>query len=346
MAAVAGVARPARAQNSGENLRARRRGRGRRLAMAARRRPARKAGLQSLHADADRARRALHLLFERRRPRHAHCRRRQRRALEGLDGICLVAHSYAGWPCGAALDRTGDKVASVVWLDAFKPEDGRALIDLVALRRGDIRRCCGARRARHAAVAEAVDRRRQRARRSLVRAKLTPQPIATYVQSLRYGGGLERIAKKTYVRLPDFPNPTFDRAYSACKADESWSTRRTRRLRPLRHARRAGAADGIAAARRVRAAVRRRLTRLATANAAARQGGRASRRRPQRRRRRRSPRRSRDVRGPKRASGLDRQRVTDLGHDQRQAQAGRQLVQLRIVGEARAQQRGSLLSSR
>ena len=51
---------------------------------------------------------------------------------ESLDGFCLVAHSYAGWPCGAALDRVGDKVASVVWLDAFKPEDGRALIDLVA----------------------------------------------------------------------------------------------------------------------------------------------------------------------------------------------------------------------
>ena len=51
---------------------------------------------------------------------------------ESLDGVCLVAHSYAGWPCGAALDRFGDKVASVVWLDAFKPEDGRRLIDLVA----------------------------------------------------------------------------------------------------------------------------------------------------------------------------------------------------------------------
>ncbi len=144
---------------------------------------------------------------------------------ESLDGICLVAHSYAGWPCGAALDRVGDKVASVVWLDAVKPEDGRALIDLVA---------ASARQTYDEATAKgelgmplptrlstaSVNPRDE----SFVRAKLTPHPIATYMQALRYDGGLERIAKKTYVRLPDFPNPSFDRAYAACKGDKSWST--------------------------------------------------------------------------------------------------------------------------
>ena len=31
---------------------------------------------------------------------------------ESLDGFCLVAHSYAGWPCGAALDATLSPIAS------------------------------------------------------------------------------------------------------------------------------------------------------------------------------------------------------------------------------------------
>ncbi|MGA2495787.1 MAG: alpha/beta fold hydrolase [Roseiarcus sp.] len=144
---------------------------------------------------------------------------------ESLEGICLVAHSYAGWPCGAALDRVGDKVASVVWLDAFKPEDGRALIDLVVT---------SARQTYEDAAANgelgmplpprlstaSVNPRDQ----TFLTAKLTPQPIATYMQTLHYGGGLERIAKKTYVRLPAFPNPLFDKAFAACKADKSWST--------------------------------------------------------------------------------------------------------------------------
>ena len=144
---------------------------------------------------------------------------------EGLERICLVAHSYAGWPCGATLDRIGDKVASVVWLDACTPPDGRALVDLVA---AAARQAYGDAAARgelgmplSPRLSSAVVNSRDEA---FLRAKLTPQPIATYLQTLRYGGGLERIAKKTYVRLPDFPNPSFDAAYAACKADTAWST--------------------------------------------------------------------------------------------------------------------------
>ena len=144
---------------------------------------------------------------------------------EGLAGLCLVAHSYAGWPCGAALDQIGDKAASVVWLDAFKPQDGRALIDLVAASA----RQTYADAAAHGELGMPLSPRLSSAAvnardEASVRAKLTPQPIATYLQTLHYGGGLEKIAKKTYVRLPDFANPTFDAAYSACKADASWST--------------------------------------------------------------------------------------------------------------------------
>ena len=59
LAAAPSVAGPARAQVGAEDLRARRRRRGRRLAMAARRRPAGEAGLQGLRADPDRPRRAF-----------------------------------------------------------------------------------------------------------------------------------------------------------------------------------------------------------------------------------------------------------------------------------------------
>jgi len=59
---------------------------------------------------------------------------------------------------------------------------------------------------------------------AFVRSKLTPQPIATYAQPIGAAGALEKVAKKTYVRLPTFPNPVFDKALAACKADPSWST--------------------------------------------------------------------------------------------------------------------------
>jgi hypothetical protein len=144
---------------------------------------------------------------------------------EGLERLCLVAHSYAGWPCGAALDQIGDKVASVVWLDAFRPEDGRALIDFVAASARPAYEDAAANGALGMPLAPRLSTASVNPRdEAFLRAKLTPQPIATYLQALRYGGGLERIAKKTYVRLPDFANPAFDKAYAACKADTSWST--------------------------------------------------------------------------------------------------------------------------
>ena len=192
---------------------------------------------------------------------------------ESLEGICLVAHSYAGWPCGAALDRIGDKVASVVWLDAFKPEDGRALIDLVA---------ASARQTYDDAAAKgelgmplpprlstaSVNPRDE----AFLRAKLTPHPIATYIA----GAPLRRRPRKD--RQEDLRPPAGLRQSGVrqglrrLQGRQVVVDRRTRRLRPLRHVRRAGAADGAAASARRE---RRRggstsASRLATASAAAR----------------------------------------------------------------------------
>ena len=57
-----------------------------------------------------------------------------------------------------------------------------------------------------------------------VQSKLTPQPLGTYLQPIKLSGARDRVAKKTYVRLPRFPNPTLDRALTECKADTSWKT--------------------------------------------------------------------------------------------------------------------------
>ena len=32
------------------------------------------------------------------------------------------------------------------------------------------------------------------------------------------------MAKKTYIRLPKFPQPAYDKALADCKADKSWAT--------------------------------------------------------------------------------------------------------------------------
>ena len=54
--------------------------------------------------------------------------------------------------------------------------------------------------------------------------KLTPHPIGTYLQPIKLAGAREKLAKKTYIRTPKFPQPAFDKALAECKADKSWAT--------------------------------------------------------------------------------------------------------------------------
>ena len=44
---------------------------------------------------------------------------------EDLKDVCPVVHSYGGWPGSGALEQIGDRVSSIVWVDAFKPENGQ-----------------------------------------------------------------------------------------------------------------------------------------------------------------------------------------------------------------------------
>ena len=44
------------------------------------------------------------------------------------------------------------------------------------------------------------------------------------MQPIKLSGALERVAKKTYIRVPKLPSPVLDKALAECKADKSWNT--------------------------------------------------------------------------------------------------------------------------
>jgi hypothetical protein len=51
---------------------------------------------------------------------------------EDLRDVCPVVHSYGGWPGSGALEAIGERVSAIVWLDAFKPQDGQRGFDFAA----------------------------------------------------------------------------------------------------------------------------------------------------------------------------------------------------------------------
>jgi len=141
---------------------------------------------------------------------------------ENLTDICLVAHSYGGWPGSGALEQIGSNVSSIVWLDAFKPENGQKPVDftsfskavLASAEKGEV--SIPAPKAGPVLVNEND--------RAWLDSKATAQPMGTYLQPIKLSGALGKVAKKTYIRIPRFPSPAFDKALAECKADKTWNT--------------------------------------------------------------------------------------------------------------------------
>ncbi len=147
---------------------------------------------------------------------------------ESLKNICLVVHSYGGWIGSGALEQIGDRVSSIVWLDAYKPENGEKPVDLT----NEAFRKLVLDSAEKGEPAFAPPPKLppvfvNEADRDYVDSKLTAHPIGTYMQPITLSGAREKVAKKTYIRATKFPNPLFDKALAECKADPSWNTLET-----------------------------------------------------------------------------------------------------------------------
>ena len=145
---------------------------------------------------------------------------------ESLENVCLVAWSYAGFVGSGALESIGDRVSSVVWLDAYIPADGQRVADFAA-------------EAVRKAIQTALDKDEAGVRglakissdaivaerdRAFVESKVTPHPVGAYLRQIKVSGALQKVPKKTYIRLPKFPQPPFDKALADCKSVKSWAT--------------------------------------------------------------------------------------------------------------------------
>jgi hypothetical protein len=136
---------------------------------------------------------------------------------EDLADICLVAHSYGGFPASGALERIGSRVSSIVWVDAMKPADGQSFRDQVPFQmKEDTISLPPPKAVPPTAFHDANDA-------AWFLSKLTPQPVGTWLQPVKLSGARERVAKKTYIRLPKFPSAALDKASGECKADKSWT---------------------------------------------------------------------------------------------------------------------------
>jgi pimeloyl-ACP methyl ester carboxylesterase len=143
---------------------------------------------------------------------------------ERLAGVVLCGHSYGGLVVSGVAELMAPAIGSIVFLDAFLPENGDSMAALTsdavreqlkgATERGEL----GV--PPRPAAAFLVNEKD----RAWVDAMCVPQPIGTMTEKMALTGARERIAKKAYIRAAAYPNPGFDKAYARVKADGAWRT--------------------------------------------------------------------------------------------------------------------------
>jgi pimeloyl-ACP methyl ester carboxylesterase len=143
---------------------------------------------------------------------------------ERLSGVTLLAHSYGGMVATGVADRARERVARLVYLDAFVPRDGESLFGL--LDPGD-----AAEKARAAEVEgegwqvppNPVPPDTGAADRDWVLGLRRPQPIGTFRQALRLSA--EPACPRAYVYCLRHPASDPFGRFAARAREEAWGYR-------------------------------------------------------------------------------------------------------------------------
>jgi pimeloyl-ACP methyl ester carboxylesterase len=138
---------------------------------------------------------------------------------EDLFNIVLVGHSYGGMVISGVADRVPERITSLVYLDAFVPENGQSVFNLLPPdRRPAVVSGVGWLVAPIPSAGFGLKRPEVIA---LWEGKSEPQPLATFTQPVQLTGGIDRIKRKVYILAIDDP-ARFTRFYDSLKNAPDW----------------------------------------------------------------------------------------------------------------------------
>jgi pimeloyl-ACP methyl ester carboxylesterase len=136
-----------------------------------------------------------------------------------LSDIVLVGNSYGGMVISGVADRIPEKVASLVYLDAFVPENGQSNLSL--LPPGVHLATVPGEDWLVAPPTSTVFGLKHPEVIALLQRKCSPHPLATLTQPLQLTGGISRVGQRMYV-LGTEP-ARFTRFYDKVKNDPGWT---------------------------------------------------------------------------------------------------------------------------
>jgi pimeloyl-ACP methyl ester carboxylesterase len=122
---------------------------------------------------------------------------------EELDDVVLCGHSYGGMVITGVVERAAKRVDTLVYLDAFVPEDGQSVFQLMGPERAGAIREQASRTGdgwRVDPIPAEVFQVGDAGDAAWVDRRCVPQPIATFGQPIASAGGLGTVRRRIYIR--------------------------------------------------------------------------------------------------------------------------------------------------
>jgi pimeloyl-ACP methyl ester carboxylesterase len=132
---------------------------------------------------------------------------------ERLSNVILCAHSYAGMVITGVADRLADRIASLVYIDAFVPNHGESWWDVAG------------ERYRQVALDRSAEDGLNIAPPTHLEDRCTPHPLATFKQAIRLTGRWNEVNEKVFIYASAWPETPFNAQYERLKRDPAWVVR-------------------------------------------------------------------------------------------------------------------------
>ena len=142
--------------------------------------------------------------------------------VEDLRDVVLLGHSYGGMIATAVADRIPERIAQLIYVDAFVPRDGQSLAVLVGAEFEEMR-----------AKAAAADGWRippppiapdtSPEDRAWIDVRRTPQPIKCFEQPLALRNGEPRMPR-TYIRAMNNKQQIFGQFAERARSESGWTS--------------------------------------------------------------------------------------------------------------------------
>lgn len=129
---------------------------------------------------------------------------------ENITDIILCGHSYAGMVISGVADKIPDRIFSLVYIDAYVPENGDSCWTLTSEAYRHLFVNGAGNDGFTVAVPPGLDNRRR------------PHPLATFMQNVQLNGNHQRVHNRTFIYLSGWEQTPFKKQYEKLKNSEDW----------------------------------------------------------------------------------------------------------------------------